>query len=370
MTKHNYFIAGLLSLLLLFGSTTANAQNDLGKSDDLGRIVLTPYVVSNANIPSFATNALKNKLAKIAAEHGLGGNSADPRFVITANLIEVSKDITPTAPPMVALTLAPTIYIGDAVTGELFASCDLPEVKGVGANDTKAYLAAVKLIKTNDARVVACINNGKAKIVEYYNSQIDFLLAEAESLANSQRYDEAMTKLAAVPEVCKDAYMKAMEKLGVIYQQKIDKEGAALYNEAYAQWNTAKTEESAARVVELLAEINPLSAAAAQGRTLVNSVESHYAAIEARRRELEERNWAFKMKQYEDSQANLAAEREYRVQQSKYDYEVNMECVKHPNAAAAYAYEHVRQRAYESNRSRSFSDMISAYAERVKSWFM
>ena len=189
-------------------------------------------------------------------------------------------------------------------------------------------------------------------------------------MANSQRYDEAMTKLAAVPEVCKDAYMKAMEKLGVIYQQKIDKEGAALYNEAYAQWNTAKTEESAARVVELLAEINPLSAAAAQGRTLVKSVESHYAAIEARRRELEERNWAFKMKQYEDSQANLAAEREFRMQQSKYDYEVNMECVKHPNAAAAYAYEHVRQRAYESNRSRSFSDMISAYAERVKSWFM
>lgn len=372
MVKHNNLIAVILSSFMLFGGMSANAQNNLGKTDDVGRIVLTPFVVSNGNVPSYAANALKNKLTKIATDQGLAGNSVEPRFVITANLIEVTKDVTPTAPPMVALTLAPTIYIGDAETGDLYASCDLPSVKGVGANDTKAYMAAVKLIKTNDPSVVDCITRGKEKIVEYYNSQIDFILAEAESMANAQQYDEAMAKLSAVPEVCKDAYMKAMEKMSAIYQMKIDKEGLALYNEAYAQWNTAKNEESAGKVVELLAQINPLSSAAAKGRTLVKSVESHYSAIAARRRELEERNWAFKMKQYDDKQANLVAEREnnheYRMQQSAYDYEVNMERAKSQGVAAEYALQEVKGIVATMCNSRG-SKGLNAFTEKVKSWF-
>ena len=54
-----------------------------------------------------------------------------------------------------------------------------------------------------------------------------------------------MVKLAQVPQICKDAYLKAYEKIGEVYQQKIDLEGDKLYNEAYAQWNTAKNEQSA-----------------------------------------------------------------------------------------------------------------------------
>lgn len=367
-------LSAVLAITLLSFTTGVNtsAQNNLGKTDDVGRIVLSPYVVSNANIPSFAANAIKNKLTKIAADQGLAGNSVDQRFIITMNLIEMTKDVTPTAPPMVALTLAPTIYIGDAVTGDLYSSCDLPTIKGVGQNDTKAYMAAVKVIKTNDQNVIECINRGKEKIIEYYNSQIDFILAEAESMVQSQQFEEAMAKLAAVPEICKDAYMQAMNKIGEVYQKKIDIEGLELYNEAYAQWNTAKTRESAERVVELLAQINPLSSAAAKGRALVKSVESHYAEIEARRREIEERNWAFKMKQYDDKQANLVADREnnheYRMQQSAYDYEVNMERAKSAGMAAEYALQEVKGIVKTMSNARG-SNSLNSVADKVKSWF-
>ena len=55
---------------------------------------------------------------------------------------------------------------GDAVTGELYASCQLPNAKGVGDNDTKAYLNAIKAINANSSAVVECINEGKRKIID------------------------------------------------------------------------------------------------------------------------------------------------------------------------------------------------------------
>lgn len=65
----------------------------------------------------------------------------------------------------------------------------------------------------------------------------------------------------------------------------------------------------------MIAQINPLSKSAKQGRTIVASIEAHWAEIEARRRELEERAWAFKMQQYNDARADKQAEFEFKVQQ-------------------------------------------------------
>ena len=302
-------------LLYLVCILPAWCQNNVGKADDMSRLVLTPCVVSNSSIPSYANAVVKNKLNQIVTKNGVGGNSLNQRFVITINLVEITKEFTATAPPMIALALSPTIYVGDGETGELYSSCQIKEVKGVGENETKAYLDAIKRINVNNSDVATCIEEGKVRIVEYYNSQIDFIIAESESLLNSERYDESMALLASVPTVCKDAYEKAMLKIADVYQKKIDNEGAALYNEAYALWNSSKSKDTALQVVELIAQINPLSKSAKQGRTIVASIEAHWAEIEARRRELEVRAWAFKMQQYNDARADKQAEFEFKVQQ-------------------------------------------------------
>lgn len=358
-----------LILLLIICSIPAVCQNTAGKADDLSRLVLTPCVVSNSSVPSYAAAVLNNKLNQIVTKHGVGGMSPAPRFVITANLMEISKEITATAPPMIAMILSPTIYIGDAETGDLYASCQVRDVKGVGNNETKAYLDAIKKININSPEVVECINKGKTRIIEYYNSQIDFLLAEAESLVQSQKFEDAMALLATVPDVCKEAYEKAMAKISDVYQKKIDVEGAVLYNEAYALWKSSKSKDTALQVVELLAQINPLSASAKQGRTLVSSVEAHWAEIEAHRRAIEQRNWEFKMRQYEDEQAfknkvhddeyalknkvhddehaartaQRELDHEYRMQSASYDHDVQMKRAETGADAANMALNEVKE---------------------------
>jgi uncharacterized protein YbaA (DUF1428 family) len=364
-----------ISLLILFliCSIPALCQNNAGKADDMSRLVLTPVVTSNSQIPTYAASVVQNKLNQIVTKNGVGGNALMPRFVITANMVEISKDITATAPPMVALTLSPTIYIGDAETGELYASCQVRDVKGVGDNETKAYLEAAKRLNVNSPEVVECINTGKTRIIEYYNSQIDFLLAEAESLANSQKFDDAMILLATVPEVCKEAYEKAMAKIGDVYQQKIDVEGAAKYNEAYALWKSSKSKDTALQVVDLLAQINPLSKSAKDGRSLVASVEAHWAELEARRREIEERNWAFKMRQYEDKQNAETAQREmnheYRMQESSFNYEVQMKRAETGVEAANLALQEVKDVVKVMSTGKSRSTVMEKISTKISSWF-
>ena len=321
-------------------------QNNVGKADDTSRIVLTPCIVSNSSIPSYASAVVKNKLNQIVTKNGVGGNSLNQRFVITINLVETSKELTATVPPMIALTLSPTIYVGDGKTGELYSSCHIKEVKGVGENETKAYLDAIKRINVNNSDVVTCIEAGKERIVEYYNSQIDFIIAEAESLQNSERYDESIALLASVPRVCKEAYEKAMLKISNVYQTKIDNEGAALYNEAYALWHSSSSKDTALQAVELLAQINPLSKAAKQGRTIVASIESHWEEVEARRRELEERAWAFKMQQYNDAREDRVQTREmdheYRMTKAAFDYDVEVKRVENGSEAALMALQEIK----------------------------
>ncbi len=207
MKKTNAKIA-ILFLALMVGSISSFAQNSAGKTEDLGRIVLNAYVPDQIeNMPAAAASMLTNKLNQITTQSGMGGSALNPRFIITPNIVVMTKDLTATAPPMTALTLDVTLYIGDGVEGTKFASTSVT-VKGVGTNETKAYIEAIKGIKPADPTIQAFIEKGKTKIVEYYNSRCDFIIKEATALESQQKYEEAILKLTSVPEVCATCYNK------------------------------------------------------------------------------------------------------------------------------------------------------------------
>ena len=145
MKNRNKKIVTLLALVVLGFNSFSQA-----KSEDMGRIVLAAYVPQQVDKMSDAARTmLTNKLSQIVAANGFGGSTMNERFIITANLVTLTKDLTATAPPMTALGLEVTFYIGDGIEGTKFASKSV-QVKGVGTNETKAYIEAIKQIKTND----------------------------------------------------------------------------------------------------------------------------------------------------------------------------------------------------------------------------
>lgn len=287
----------LFSLLaLVLFCTTATAQNNLGKTDDIGRVTLTPFIAENSNVPTTVANLMTSKMRAAITRSGLGSSAYDRRFVLTLNTDIVSREVTPTAPPMIATTLSPTFYIGDLSDGTLFATLTLPPVKGVGQTEDKAYMQALKNLNLNTADFARFIDEGKAKIIAYYNSHIDLLLKEAEAMCGQGDYDGSMALLMSVPTVCADAYAQAMKKVETVYQRKIDRASAEALSQAQGAWSASPDAAGAAEAGEWLAKVDPASSSAGAAAKL-------HAEMKSRVKELADREWAEEVQQQRNREA-------------------------------------------------------------------
>lgn len=281
----------LLALPFLLSGLLLGAQNNRAKTDDLGRIVLNSYVPTGTGIPSSPQRMLKSKLDQAATRSGMGGSTVNPRFVLAANVNVISKDLTSSAPPMTALSLEVMIFVGDAKEGTKFSSTSF-EVKGVGTNESKAYTAAIKQIKPTHAALQRCIMEGKAKIIEYYNSNCDFILKDAEALVAQKKYEKAILKLTSVPEVCKECYDKCLSAIEPMYQQSIDRTCDMALSDARNAWSSAQDVDAANKAAKHLSKIDPKAACYEDAKALS-------AEIAARVKELDQRDWDFAMKEYD-----------------------------------------------------------------------
>jgi hypothetical protein len=269
------------------------AQNKQGKSDDAGRIALASVVSDQIEglTPSAQSN-LQNKLNQIATKSGMGGSSINNRFIITANVVVLTKDITATAPPMQSYALEVTLYIGDGIEGTLFSSTSVT-LKGVGETETKAYASALKNLKVADPQYQSFIELGKNKIIEYYNDRCDFILKEAQMLASQNQFAAAIAKLVGVPEVCKECFEKAMDAVGPIHQQEIDRQCKSSLAEAQNIWNAGQDVNAANSAAYYLGGIDPNAACFADAQNFSKQ-------IAKRIKELDQREWEFEMKQQQD----------------------------------------------------------------------
>lgn len=225
------------------------AQNSRGKADDANRLALKTVIPTQIEpLTPAVQNVLKSKLNQITTKNGMGGSILNQRFIIVPYIDVLTKDITPTIPPMNAYTLEFTLYIGDGINGTLFSSTSI-SLKGVGKTKTKAYISALRGLNVNDERYQRFIEAGKNKIIEYYNSKCDFILKEALTLADQKNYDNSLFILMSIPDVCKDCYDKAMDQAVLVYKRKIENE--CQVNIARAQGSISRDDwEDASRYID------------------------------------------------------------------------------------------------------------------------
>jgi len=258
----------IISLLFCFSFFT-HAQN---KTSGTERIVITAFVPQPIEgIPEIAVSNLENKLSQIITANGFSGDY-NQRFILTANISVLTKDITATAPPMHAYTLEVTLYIGDGVSGVLFASTSTT-VKGVGETETKAYTNALKNLQTNSPSYQSFIENGKNKIIAYYNANCDFIIKEANVLASTNNFEAAIAQLISIPTASEECYYKAMDAVTAVYQKYIDKDCQIKLQQANAIWNASQDYESALQAGAVLASIDPDASCFQDIKQLFNKIE-------------------------------------------------------------------------------------------------
>ena len=226
----------LIVCFLTLVSFSIQSQNELGKSDDEARIVLSTFIPDDIleNAPS-ARKLFATKLGQIATRNGMGGGGAsgDNRFIISGDINILTKDITATAPVKYLVTIETTLAVGDGIDGKAF-STEYVEFKGIGNSEDKAFISAIRKINPRHKLIKQVIQQGKEKIIEYYNSRCDFILKESSALADSRKFDEAIFLLNQVPEVTKDCYDKSMDLAVEIIKRKFEFECQSKISEAKA----------------------------------------------------------------------------------------------------------------------------------------
>jgi hypothetical protein len=272
----------ILTMTLFCYATTAQSQNSSLSSNtassaaaDACRLTLTPYLPNNVgSLTEEARSILENQLNQITTKNGIGGSSINKQFIITANVIESTKDISATTPVIYSFGLEVIFYIGDGISGVKFASLAL-SAKGSANSETKAYIKALKDIKPYDPVFKKFIDEGKAKIIEYYRTNADVIIAEANALSSQNKFDEAIYKLVCVPNICKEAYDKCLNKIPEIYKAKMERECQKLLAES----KVFISQDNYLSAAKVLSPLLPDLSCYPEVATVLQQITDHKAAL-------------------------------------------------------------------------------------------
>ncbi len=305
----------LLSISIVLITFSSFGQNKEGKLDDIGRIAITAYVPSTKDMGSDVTRVLETKLRSAVTRQGLSGVSLDRRFVITAVVNEMSKDITATAPPLIAYNLDVEVFIADAMTQSIFGQ-ETFSVKGVGQNERKAYTAGLKQFNPTHPDLLGMIDKAKTTIIEFYNSQCDFILKEGQSLANVGKFEEAIAKFMTVPEVCKECYSKALDATEPVYLQMINKDCESSLQQAKNTWNAEQSYESAVEAIKFLSVVDPMSECFQDVQQYSLELNENVKVLRDRDKDVEDREWNFVVQVHNDEIALVKYQTDAEMEQA------------------------------------------------------
>ena len=278
----------IITFIAFLFVSSGYGQSGLGQTDDMGRISIAVVVPDEAGVPGAAQTSLQNRMNQIATINGLGATQQQAQFVMVPMVSIITQDVTPTAPPQVALNIEVSLYIVDALSQNIFSQITV-DLKGVDRSEERAYNQAINNIRPRQGQYRGFIENGKEAIIEYYNSECDKIISTAESLAGQQEYGEALSLLMSVPDVSRQCYHMCMDIAIDIYEEYADQK----CDEHLAAARSAWAGKDLNRVEENLGEITPDMGCYPEAEKLLAEVT---AAVEAEGASA----WDFKMKRYED----------------------------------------------------------------------
>lgn len=287
-----------LVLLMSFFMSDIFAQEEEAHKVSI-RVVL-PEI---EGMPKEAASQLEDKLKHIVSSSGMSDNGLTERFVLTAKVNVLEKDVVATTPVRISQKMEISFYVGDVIENKVYSSTSI-NVSGIGVNETKSYMEAIKRIPVNSQEIKMCIDKGKHKIVEYYENNCDYIMQEADRLAKAGEYEASIAKLVAVPKVCEICYAVSREKAVAINDERMDVEGLKLISQATAAWNVRQDYEGAGNALDLLSQVHPLAMCREKADLLMESINEKLrideAKVAAENARIAQRNWEFKMQQYND----------------------------------------------------------------------
>lgn len=278
----------ILFMVAVLGCLGAYAQT----AKDGDNIALA-VVIANDDIPQEACSLLESRLTRVLTANNFAANDYNDVLVLAAKIDVLQKDVVPSTPARISQKIEVTLRVGNVKDNRIYASCAIP-LAGIGTNETKAFISAFSNIKPKQQELCEMLQEAKEKIVTYYVNNCPKIMAEADALAKTQQYDEAIYKLTQVPDVCNDCYTSCQSKVADIYTKKIDFKASSLLAKARTEWTKHPNASGANAVADIISGINPMS-------SKYKEVVALQKQINAKLQADEKREWEMKMKKIEES---------------------------------------------------------------------
>lgn len=198
---------------------------------------------------------LMTRLEQVVSQTGIVADPNYSQFFITGKFTHLYKETLSGPPIQTAMHTMLTLYVGDAVNQQVYAT-QTYELRGVGNSLERAQLNAVSQLTAKNQKIQELLENGKHKILDYYNKNYSNILKKAQRAASVNEYGEALYYVMSIPECC-NGYGEAMSLLNQLFTEKLAREGKQLLQLAQSVYYADPSSRGAAEAMRYLAMIDP-----------------------------------------------------------------------------------------------------------------
>ena len=239
------------------------------------------------SFPQGAKAMIENKLTQLLTRNGIAGLDYMGQFVLTITTTPLDKDVIPGPPAKIAEKMEMNLYIVDTYAKTIFSSTSFA-IRGLGETENKCYLNAISHMPLQTPQVTKFIDEGKQKIIDYYDHEGEALIKKAIFLARKKDYEEALWIVSLIPQQSRH-YDAALQTGLDIYQQYVDNECNIYLAAARQAWAAEQNSKGAAAAGEYLMNILPDAGCYDEAMELYQEIKGKVLD-----------DWKFEMKKYQD----------------------------------------------------------------------
>lgn len=270
-------------------------------------------------LPANSKDVLHNKMVAMTSVNGVGSVDASPILCVIPTFAEMNHDITATVPAKHKIKYDFNVWVANLETGEVFASAQ-QELLGIGDSEELAFGNAISAVSPTDNKWQEMLKTAQDRIIEFYNTNGDRLIKEAQGYQAVNDYPKAMLILNNIPMACGEVYDRALEAKNSVLDQFFQNDAEYLISKMKAYLALPRDDENGFSYdfLSVYAMVPPNSKAKAEADALYAEYVKSLDDIAQKNMEKQQREW-------EAEQKRLDREAEVRLIEAQSAAEIQKE---------------------------------------------
>lgn len=270
-------------------------------------------------LPANSKDVLHNKMVAMTSVNGVGSVDASPILCVIPTFAEMNHDITATVPAKHKIKYDFNVWVANLETGEVFASAQ-QELLGIGDSEELAFGNAISAVTPNDNKWQEMLKTAQDRIIDFYNTNGDRLIKEAQGYQAVNDYSKAMLILNNIPMACGEVYDRALEAKNSVLEQFFQNDAEYLISKMKAYLALPRDDENGFSYdfLATYAMVPPNSKAKAEADALYAEYVKSLDDIAQKNMEKQQREW-------EAEQKRLDREAEVRLVEAQAAAEIQKE---------------------------------------------